>query len=326
MMHIKFNKFERVAGFFVLTAIVGTGLFGLSVAIKQGWFEEKITYSTTFENADGIHPGTLVQMAGLRAGSVEDVELQSDNKIRVQFFILGKFQNKVKQDSSAQLIRPFIIGERVLEVSVGQEGEMLAENAVVPSEETTDLMTLMSGKKLSQSLKQIGGMLSSVQRLAESFLQEDRTDSMIRIFDQLDPFLGNMNTMSKEVIKLSRQATGDENMKKLMINAALLTKELNKIIPEMNNSNPQAGQQLAQMMNNMAELTESMKAMSLVFKDLGPELPGTARRAMEALNEATVLMKALQKSFLLRGNVEDVREEEAKRRLPASDSKENKTP
>jgi phospholipid/cholesterol/gamma-HCH transport system substrate-binding protein len=321
MMKVKFNKYERVAGIFVLTAIVGTGVFALSVAVKQGWFEEKIIYSTTFENADGVHPGTLVQMAGLRAGSVEEVDLQNDNKIRVQFYVLGKFKDKIRSDSRTQLIRPFIIGDRVLEISVGQEEQALAENANIQSEETTDLMTLMSGKKLSQSLAQLTGMLSSIQNLAESFLQRDRTDSMIRIFDQLDPFLGNMNTMSKEVIKLSRQATHDENMKNLMFNAALLTQELNKIVPEMNKSNPQAGQQMAQMMANMAELTESMKTMSLAFKDIGPELPGTARRAMEALNEATILMKALQKSFLLKGNVNDVREEEAQRRLPANENK-----
>jgi hypothetical protein len=53
-------------------------------------------------------------------------------------------------------------------------------------------------------------------------------------------------------------------------------------------------------------------------------------RAVEALNEAVVTLKAIQKSFFLRGNVEEVREEEAKQaetksdgRTPANDSKDD---
>jgi phospholipid/cholesterol/gamma-HCH transport system substrate-binding protein len=54
--------------------------------------------------------------------------------------------------------------------------------------------------------------------------------------------------------------------------------------------------------------------------DVGPELPGASRRLLEALNETVVLLKAMQKSFLMRGNVREVREEEeALRRAPAAD-------
>ncbi len=56
---------------------------------------------------------------------------------------------------------------------------------------------------------------------------------------------------------------------------------------------------------------------------MGPELPRTSKRAIEALDETVVTLKALQKSFLLRGSVQEVRTEEADReRKPANKSKD----
>ena len=315
MMKTKFNHFERVAGIFVLTALVGSLLTAVSAAIKQGWFENKVYYQSSFENADGIHAGTMVQMAGLKAGSVEEVELQGDNRIRVSFYVLGKFQNRVRQDSTAQLIRPFVIGDRVLEINVGSEkSEILAEHSELESVETTDLMTLVSGKKLGSTLGKISDLLVNLQDLAESFLSRERTESMVRMFDRLDPLLGNLNTMSVEVTKLSKQATAEDNLKNLMRHTAMLTKELNIMVPEINKQNPDMAKQVALLVNNLAVMSENMKVVTDVFKDMGPEMPMVARRAVEALNEATVLMKALQKSFMFRGNVKEVVEEEEKAR------------
>src|SRR6185369_11990802 len=99
-----------------------------------------------FESADGLHQGTIVQMSGIRVGAVESVDLQADNKIRVYFYVLGKFQDRIRGDSEVQLIRPFLIGERVIDINVGNPLlPIVAHNGFLPSIETTDFMTLMSG-------------------------------------------------------------------------------------------------------------------------------------------------------------------------------------
>lgn len=292
MRKIRLTHYERVAGLFVVAAIAGCLVAAVSVAIKQGWFEDKIRFQTYFENADGLHEGTVVQMAGLRAGSVTEVQLENDNKIKVSFYVLGKFRDKVKEDSSAQLIRPFLIGDRMLDVSVGSaELAPLAEMSNIPSQEATDVMSLLSGKKLGLYMSQTAQMLENLKTVMEAFLSKDRTQNMVKIFDKLNPLIENMNTMSVEVTKLSKQATDQNNMKAVMMNVATLTSELNKTIPQ---------------------LTEALK-------EVGPDMPKTARRAVEALDEATVLIKAMQKSMLLRSNVEEVRLEE-KKRVPASKS------
>lgn len=290
MKKLRLTHFERVAGVFILVAILGGAITIVSAGIKQGWFSEKVRYHTYFENADGLHQGTNVLMSGLQAGAVDDIELEADNKIKVKFHVLSKFRNKVKTDSVAQLVRPFVIGERSMDLTVGSpDADVLAEGEKVLSQESLDLMQVLGGKNLSLYMKDTGDMLKNLKNVLEAFLSEDRTDKMVQIFDQLSPLIGNLNTMSVEVTKLSKQATDADQMRFMMKNVVLLTQELNKTMP----------------------------AMSEAMKEMGPEMPKTARRAVEALNEATILIKALQKSLLLRSSVQEVREEE-KSRLPAS--------
>ena len=133
---------------------------------------------------------------------------------------------------------------------------------------------------------------------------------MLSIFDKLDPLMGNMNDMSKEVIKLSGQLTHKQNLKKTLAQAAILTKELNVILPELNRQNPDLAKNLAQLTKSLSVMTQDFKVVSGLLKDYGPEIPTVAKRALEALDEATILMKAMQKNFFLRSSVEDVNNEE----------------
>jgi phospholipid/cholesterol/gamma-HCH transport system substrate-binding protein len=50
------------------------------------------------------------------------------------------------------------------------------------------------------------------------------------------------------------------------------------------------------------------------------ELPGASVRLLEALNETVVVLKAMQKSFFMRSNVEEVKQEES-HRMPANSNK-----
>ncbi len=295
-----------------MIAIGGTLMTAILVAIKQGWLEKKVYYSTLFENADGVHPGTLVQMAGLRAGSVDVVELQADNRILVHFYLMGKFEERIKDDSEAQLIRPFIIGDRVLDVSVGSEkGQKLEPGLAIKSVESTDILTLLSGKKLNTYFTKVADLLESVQTLFEAFLSKTRTESMVRMFDRLDPLLKNLNTMSLEVVRLAGQTNKNENLGKLLVGANSLVGELNTLIPEMNKNDPHLAEDLSSLVQNVANLTKDFRVLGNVVSDMGPELPKASKRALEALNEAVVLLKAMQRSFMIRGNVEEVRKEES---------------
>jgi len=342
-MQVKFNKFERVAGLFVLSTIIGGLLILVGVAVKQGWFEMKVHYETTLQNADGLRVGTLVQMAGLRAGSVTSVELRSNDVIHVGFEISEKYRDLVRADSVVRTLRPFIISEKVLDISVGDTTkELAAAGSELPSEVTIDIMDLVSGRTLAPHLESFGKMMENLKVIAQTLLDPQRSRDVIKIFDELSPLVKNMNMMAHEVSGLIHDSNKNGKLIHLVNNLAVTTTEVNKMLPEINKivpelakiapevakQSPQLAADLAKIASNMAILTDQIQdtlpAIKQTLQEVGPEIPRASRRAMEALDETVVTLKALQRSFILRGNTKEVREEEALRdqsaapRVPSS--------
>jgi len=312
-MMIKLNRYERAAGVFLLAAVVGSIATTVGVAIKKGWFSTKVRYETSLDNAEGIHPGTVVQISGLRAGEVSEVELMSSDQVLVKFKILDKFSDRIRTDSRIQVVRPFIIGEKALDLSVGIEEVRVREGDVIPSRPSVDLMDLVSGKKMNEFLASFTGMVDSLRLIAHAFADPKRTQSLISTFDRLEPLVINMNKMATEVSKLTVTLNRDERMEVMASGLTDLAREMKVILPEMAKEAPHIGQQLGQMITSLGILSKEFEKLVPAIQAVAPDLPQTSRRAVEALDETVVLLKALQKSFLLRGNVQDVREEEGKR-------------
>jgi phospholipid/cholesterol/gamma-HCH transport system substrate-binding protein len=298
---VKFNKFERVAGLFVVAAALGAVFLTGVTAVKKGWFATKIPFVTHVASAEGLREGTPVTISGLRAGEVTDVELLSADKIVVHFAILEKFHKQITKDSQIMVVRPFVLGDKVLEVGVGSEDQPeLAAGSEVPTMVTMDMMDLVSGRKLGPFLGTLEGLMVNMSTLAKAFADPKRTEAFVKMFDHMDPLIQNLGRMSTEVTKL--------------------TGELNQFVPQLRAESPEIGREISKLVGQLNVFTDTLAP---ALKEIGPELPRVSKRTVEALDEMVVTLKAIQKSFLLSGKVEDVREEERvkseRQRKPAGD-------
>lgn len=318
-MKVRFNKYEKVAGAFVgvaaLAVVVGTA----AIAVNKGWLASKIKYHTELESADGIHAGSIVQIAGLRVGSVTDVQLDSNHHVLVHFEILEKFRDKVREDSRVNIFRPFILSDKVMEISVGSENlAMVEKNSLIPVTASTDIMDLLSGKKMSSFLGSFDKVAESLRLVGEAFADPKRTAALIQMIDRLNPLVNNLNNMSIEFGKIGVIANKQQRAEHIVKNLAAVSEEMEKMLPAFNREVPDFGKQLGQIVTNLNVLTTEFQKLTPAIAAVAPDLPRTSKRAVEALDETVVLLKALQRSFLLRGNVEDIRKEENRR--PANTS------
>jgi dihydroxyacid dehydratase/phosphogluconate dehydratase len=67
---------------------------------------------------------------------------------------------------------------------------------------------------------------------------------------------------------------------------------------------------IGSMIRNVAAIAESMNLLVPTLKEVAPHLPQATKKALEAIGEAVVVLKAMQRSFLLKGSVNDIRDEE----------------
>jgi phospholipid/cholesterol/gamma-HCH transport system substrate-binding protein len=93
------------------------------------------------------------------------------------------------------------------------------------------------------------------------------------------------------------------------------------MLPAMKEKAPSVAKDLESVVRNLAVLTQEFKVVLPALAAVAPDLPHASRRAVEALDEAVVLIKAMQKSMFMRGSVQEVREEEETPRKPASKDK-----
>ena len=59
---------------------------------SEGGVAQKVQFSTVFENAEGVHSGTGVQIVGLHAGFVEEVELKGENRIPLSALQIYRYE------------------------------------------------------------------------------------------------------------------------------------------------------------------------------------------------------------------------------------------
>lgn len=318
MMNIRITRIERMAGIFVAVSVAGAFVFALSLSLKNGWLSTKTHFQAYVESAEGIHPGTAVQISGLRAGAVSEVDIESASRIRLEFYVYDRFRDKIRDGTRVQILRPFLIGEKVIEVALGPaENRLAKENSVLPTEPSFDVVDLVSGKKIAPFLSTLESLTRNLKELATAFADPKRTQSFVRTFDQIEPLARNLNTMAAEMTKISKALNKDKKIESITINLAELTEDLNKMSKDFSAESPSAGKDLAALVKNMGILADEMKKLTPTLNAVAPELPQVSRRGIEALNEAVVVLKAMQKSFLLRSSVSEVKEEESKRE-PAS--------
>ena len=317
-MKIRFNKFERVAGLFVLVALVASAVFGVGVAVQQGWFASRREFHTVVEKGQGIFPGTRVEMAGLKVGVVDRVEFGDDNSIQVHFTILEKYADRVRDDSNIRTARMFVIGDKFLDLSMGtKDAKVLKNGSFIPSETSFDLLEMLDGRGMGPYMKTLSQVSENLKVIAEAFSDPERTRKLIRMFDRLDPLLGNANKAALALVEMSDQMTDNQHLRTTLKNLARTTIELNNMIEEM----PNMGKEMGSAMKTAHQMVLLMNEMLPMIKDLAPKLPHATQKTIEALDEAVIVLKAMQKSFLLRGAVSDVKDEEEAKRKAASEAK-----
>lgn len=286
-MKYNFNPFERAVGIFLVGALGGSMFFGVGIAIKKNWFEDKNYYYTHAKNADNIREGASVQISGMNIGKIEDIDLLADGKIKVMFSVLKKYQASIKEDAKVQFIRPFIIGEKIINITKGESINMIKNGSMLVVNETTDVMDLMTGDKMKEMI----GKTETILTLVEQVL-----------------------IVGKDI---ATQVGDKKKLQKTMDNVAYASDAVRKVLPLMVSKSPEMAQNVTTIVSNLSALTSSLKEMQPIVAEVVKTLPDGSKKAIEALNESVTILRAMQKSFLLKGAVADLKEEEEQKRTPA---------
>lgn len=137
------KKIEIIVGLFVLSGLIG--IFFLAFRIGKSEFIGQKTYELTavFNNLSGVSENARVEIAGVRVGSVESIELNADFQAMV---ILKLPENlKLDDDTIAAVKTSGLIGDRFIELLPGGSGIQLEPGDLIfDTQSAIDLESLIS--------------------------------------------------------------------------------------------------------------------------------------------------------------------------------------
>ena len=286
---------KKTVFLFVAFAVGVFCVLVFSSSWQQGWFAKHEEYSIEFPSGDGLNEGTAVSMSGLKAGRVVSVDLGDHNKVMVRIRIQKKYAERLRADSKAIVGRPFIIGEKAISLVPGSSDQARVKpGTLLIGEESLEITDLLSGGRLSPYMQTLSKLMDQLRIVIEGDGSQNSAN-LVEVYKQAYKSLKSIDSLAREVTTIRRDFVVSPEMHQLVKGVATSTGDLQQVLAQMNTAMP---------------------AVTSLSGDVAKMMP----QLTKTLNETVFTLQALQKSFILRGAVADLKEERARedQRRPAS--------
>lgn len=210
----------RLVVFMVTTALATSVLI---ITIGNLSFGATKDYSADFVDATGVNKGDDIRIAGVKVGTVQEVEIVEADRARVTFSVDA--DTRLDEATYAQIKYRNLIGQRYISLTQqGDGGQQLKENDAIPVDRTKgalDLTALFNGfkplfqalspddiNKLSYEIVQVfqgeggtvEGLLSSTASVTQTLA--DRDQVIGELLTNLDYVLDHVADRDKQLTNL----------------------------------------------------------------------------------------------------------------------------
>ncbi|MDO9378217.1 MAG: MCE family protein [Nocardioidaceae bacterium] len=195
---------------FIAVTVLATAL--LVVTIGNISFGERKTYRAEFEDVTGVAKGDDVRIAGVRVGSITDVEATDAGTAVLTFEVASTSPLTTTNDVAIRFRN--LIGQRYLSITQGANGAStpLEEDALVPMDRTTEALDLnvlfdgfkplfkgLSPDQTNQLSFEIIQLLQGEGGTVQSLLA--RTSSLTQTIADRDELVGEVITNLNDVLE-----------------------------------------------------------------------------------------------------------------------------
>ncbi|MBW1750046.1 MAG: outer membrane lipid asymmetry maintenance protein MlaD [Deltaproteobacteria bacterium] len=141
---MKNSRVEIIVGVFLVLGFLAFGWLAMQLG-EVTWLSGSRTYTVyaDFDNISGVKSGAEVQIAGVTVGSVTGLELNEYDQARAELQLNREI--KLPKDSIASVKSQGIIGDKLIQITLGGDEEEYKEGDVIlDTESSVDLESLIS--------------------------------------------------------------------------------------------------------------------------------------------------------------------------------------
>jgi phospholipid/cholesterol/gamma-HCH transport system substrate-binding protein len=212
-------------GVFVLVALTAFLAMIYALGAKSRLFEAKYTIHAEFSEVGGLAEGATVRLAGVQIGRVAGVELPSQpgGKVRVDLSIARQFTDRVRKDSVARIETQGLLGDKIIEISVGTAGAApVKPGDVIASKDPADLGQVVS--QGAQTVKDVAAVASSLREAAEAFQKS-------RVIEDAGAAVANTRKVTDQIARIVNEVERGKGWANALIyQEPVALKQLNAIV------------------------------------------------------------------------------------------------
>lgn len=322
------RRYETVVGIFVVAIMAALLAMVLIVAQQEGLFQDYVPYQAVFKNVSGLKSGSEVHLAGVTVGNVKQVTISEDGNIVVNFEVVKKYSDNIRENSQASIGFQGLLGDKSLELTVGS-----ADKAPVPP---SGKITAVEPMQVTELLGRIGPGLDNLDKILTN---------LVAITDEIKHPDSDFNKTLDELGEIISKINAGKGSLGLFINDPKLYQDsiqamtaASKFMTAMEQgqgllgtlmTDPAFKNQVQQTLGHLQTTSVNLSKFSADLKDATTRLPEMARKLDTFLNnleragkglpdlvstgqslmsDADKAAQAAQKTWLLRKHVPSPKE------------------
>jgi len=128
----RFNL-ELSVGFFMLVGILALAYISINLGRFELFGDEWYRVYAYFDRAGAVRPGTVVEIAGVKIGVVDNVELED---YRAKLTLKISKDVRLQEDAIASIRTKGLIGEKYVEITPGASERLIEPGGVIRETES----------------------------------------------------------------------------------------------------------------------------------------------------------------------------------------------
>ncbi len=335
----KSKNFVIWLGIFVTIAVALFVFASYLIGNNQNLFRATYVVSSVFPNVNGLQEGNNVHYAGIKVGTVQQIEILSDSSLRVDMLLDEKVKQYIKKNAVASIGSDGLVGNMIVNLSPGKgdappvdDGGMIQSYSRVKTDDIINTLgkTNENLAVLSNDLLTITEQIKNGQGTLAMLLQDSLLAGNLRqAAGNLRGTSAYLNATSRQLNGIVTQVESGEGLIGALLQDTLLKGRIDRVVTQIDTG------VMVQVDSVLQDLRRTGDDLHRFSDDLhrfsdqlhrGEGLVATAvqdtsvandlREILQNVNQGTELfnenMRAVRSNFLFRGYFKKQEQEERK--------------
>lgn len=304
-MRLQYSTMERMTGAFILLTLI-VFLFTVAVVGRgKNWFRKHVVYYTTFEEGYNLVSGSRVKLLGTDIGSVTDVLLTKDNKVKVRVKVLAEYASRIRANSVATVESPTVIGSEYINIRPGtSKAVVIPPEGLIPTKEKKKFTEYLEQYEIGAKLEHIGKILEDLAQITDQL--KDPKGPFFGSFGNLQQITGTVEAGEGSLGRLIKSDELYEHMDKFVATLQETSDYLVRAgvnIEKGSEHLEKATREGPEMVDKTQELLDRLLKVQVILEKVMTEVPEISAQAREGMQEVNRILDSVKENFLIRPNL-----------------------